>query len=241
MLSRLHQPERDVLQEFFDQTVRFGIRGEKPRDSRCKDLLKTYELERLPDLVYFTPSVAAGLSAKKQTKAVKTFLGGFAGDVKDLLEELCLAEDFSAWNPLQDEHVNCSLLSVKKFRMLAKIVLGNFVAGACSRTEEVLRRLKDNAGKKANVFSCMTDAFVRVMMIFSVRIGLHADRSASFTTCSLVEKILDLLTGYDESKLDRLKKKCRCEGRSYGEMLAILMQAIENDVDRESLTYLFLI
>jgi len=241
MLSRLHEPDRSVLQVFFDATVRFGFRGEEARDSNCKDLLAAYELKQIPNLVHFIPSVTAGLSETKQEKAVKKFVARSADNVKDILEQLFRVEFISAWNPLQDEHAQCSVVSVKDFLLMSKIVPDVYGPGKCPRTEEVMRRLKGTSKKEGNVFLFMNEVFVRVMMIFSVRIGLHADRSASSTTCSLVKTTMDMLTGFDDSKLTLLKKKCRCEGRTYRQMLNLLMEAIENQVPWESLTHLFLI
>jgi hypothetical protein len=161
--------------------------------------------------------------------------------VKEILEELFGVEYISAWNPLQDEHAQCSVVSVQHFAKLCKIVLDVYGTGTCRRIEKVIGRLRDTAKRDDNVFLFMNEVFVRVMMIFSVRIGLHEDRSASSTTCSLVEKMLDILTGFDDSNLTLLKKKCRCEGRTYRQMLNLLVEAIEREVARESLMHLFLI
>jgi hypothetical protein len=228
---------KEGLRQFFGRLVRFGLTTESPRDRNVDDLIDLYE--EFPNLFIYSPTGITAPSPADYELMVGNFvLSHPTPRAQDFWKNMCSYESFSSVNPLQDVHFQPTEMPVKVFRKVFRFFLGH-VAGSTQRMDVFARGL-GGFQEDDNIFSILVYSFVKLVIIFSIRIAMCPNRSASRQTCTFLKHVLDRLTGFDDGKMTKAKDKCSCKGRTYHQLCQVFVNVVEREADEDRLHILAL-
>jgi hypothetical protein len=228
---------KEGLRQFFSRLVRFGYNTEPPRDRNVDDLIQVYG--EFPNLFIYSPTGITAPSTAEYEVMVGNFVQAHPTPRdRDFWKNMCSYESLSSVNPLQDVHFQPTQMPVKVFRKVFRFFLSH-VAGSTQRMDMLARGL-GGFQNDDNIFSILVYSFVKLVIIFSVRIAMCPYRSASVQTCTFLKHLLDCFTGFDDGKMTKAKDKCSCKGRTYHQLCQVFVNVMEHEADEGRLSILAL-